>query len=83
MGPQKEETGTSLAVQQLRLHASNVGGAGLIPGQGTKIPHAVAKKKFFKGWMFGNFLMGQWLGLCASTAGNMGSITSWGIKKNR
>ena len=22
-----------------RLHASNIGGAGLIPGQGTKIPH--------------------------------------------
>ena len=29
--------GTSLAVQRLRLHASNAGGAGLVPGQGTKI----------------------------------------------
>ena len=25
----------------LRLHASNAGGAGSIPGRGTKIPHAV------------------------------------------
>ena len=33
--------GTSLAVQWLRLCASNAEGAGLIPGQGTKIPHAV------------------------------------------
>ena len=27
-------------VQWLRLHASNAGGAGSIPGGGTKIPHA-------------------------------------------
>ena len=33
--------GTSLAVQWLRVHASTAGGMGLIPGQGTKIPHAV------------------------------------------
>ena len=32
---------TSLVVQWLRLHASNAGGAGLIPGWGTKILHAV------------------------------------------
>ena len=32
--------GTSLAVQWLRLHASNAGGPALIHGQGTKIPHA-------------------------------------------
>ena len=32
--------GTSLAVQWLRLHASTAGGAGSIPGRGTKIPHA-------------------------------------------
>ena len=41
-------TETSLAVQWLRLHTSNARGAGLIPGQGTKIlqaTHAVAKKK--------------------------------------
>ena len=47
MGPQKEATGTSLADQWLRLYASSVRGIGLIPGQGTKIPHAVAKKKIF------------------------------------
>ena len=32
---------TSLAVQWLRLHASNAGVQGLIPGWGTRIPHAV------------------------------------------
>ena len=32
--------GTSLKVQWLRLCASNEEGAGLIPGQGTKIPQA-------------------------------------------
>ena len=32
--------GTSLAVQWLRLCTSTAGGMGLIPGQGTKIPHA-------------------------------------------
>ena len=33
--------GTSLAVQWLRLRASNAGGAGSIPGWGTEILHAV------------------------------------------
>ena len=32
--------GTSLAVQWLRLHASNAGGVGSIPVQGSKIPYA-------------------------------------------
>ena len=32
--------GTSLVVQGLRLRTSNARGAGLIPGPGTKIPHA-------------------------------------------
>ena len=32
--------GTSLSAQWLRLSASNAGGLGLIPSQGTKIPHA-------------------------------------------
>ena len=32
--------GTSLAVQWLRLHTSNIGGVGSIPGQVTKIPCA-------------------------------------------
>ena len=34
-------TGTSLVVQWLRLHASNTGGLGSIPGWGAKILHAV------------------------------------------
>ena len=33
--------GISLMIEWLRLHASNAGGAGSIPGQGTKIPHAM------------------------------------------
>ena len=37
--------GTSLAVQWLRLCASNAGGAGSIPGRGTRIPHATWPKK--------------------------------------
>ena len=45
----KKKLGTSLVVQWLRLHASNAGGAGSLPGWGTKIPHAPqhgsAKKK--------------------------------------
>ena len=36
----KKNTGTSLVVQWLRLHAFNAGDTGSIPGQGTKIPHA-------------------------------------------
>ena len=44
--------GTSLAVQWLRLGASNAGGMGSIPGWGTKIPHAVSwPKKKKKGQM--------------------------------
>ena len=42
--------GTSLVVQGLRLHASNAGVMGSIPGQGTKILHAEGhghKKKSF------------------------------------
>jgi len=34
-------------VQWLRLHASNAGGMGLIPGQGTIIQHAVQCGNFF------------------------------------
>ena len=40
--------GTCLLVQWLRLYAPTAVGAGLIPGQGAKIPHAsqwVQKKK--------------------------------------
>ena len=41
--------GTSMGVQWLRLHASTVGDtAGSIPGQGTKIWHAVWHGQKFK-----------------------------------
>ena len=36
-------------VQWLRFHISNVGGEGLIPVQGTKIPYAEWPKKKKKG----------------------------------
>ena len=42
------DVGTSLVVQWLGLRASTAGGAVMIPGQGTKIPHAAShnqKKK--------------------------------------
>ena len=32
---------TSLVVQWLSVSVSNIGGEGSIPGQGTKIPHAL------------------------------------------
>ena len=38
---------TSLAVQGLKLCISTGQGVGLIPGQETKILHAIAKKKRF------------------------------------
>ena len=44
-GMEKEDVGTSLAVQWLRLCAPNVGGTGSIPGRGTKILRAAAKKQ--------------------------------------
>ena len=37
--------GDFLAVQWLRLHVSNEGGTGSIPGRVTKIPHATWPKK--------------------------------------
>ena len=47
--------GTSLAIQWLRLHASNSGGIDLSPGQATKIPHVMqcSQKKRF---IWSNFL---------------------------
>ena len=39
-GSKKYRCGASLVVQWLRLHPSIAGGTGLIPGLGTKIPHA-------------------------------------------
>ena len=47
-GNEKNRRGTSLSVQWLRLLASNVEGMGLIPGQGSEIPHMLrgtAKKR--------------------------------------
>ena len=45
----REQTGNSLVVQWLGLHASTAGGMGSIPGQGTKIlyatQHGQKKKK--------------------------------------
>ena len=35
--------GTSLVVQWLKLHDFNAGDMGLIPGWGTKIPHALQR----------------------------------------
>ena len=40
---QNSSQGTSLSVQWLRLCAYNAGGAGSIPGRGTKIPHAAGR----------------------------------------
>ena len=42
------EFGTSLGVQWLRLCASTAGDAGLIPGRGTKIPHAMQRGQKIK-----------------------------------
>ena len=42
----------SLVVQWLRLWATNAGGAGLIPGWGTKIPHALQRDQIIKTWGF-------------------------------
>ena len=44
-GYYKDTPGTSLAIQWLGLHASNVEDTGSIPGWGTKIPHTMWPKK--------------------------------------
>ena len=36
-----DTAGTSLAVKWLRLHSSTAGGLSSVPGQRTKIPHAM------------------------------------------
>ena len=41
-------------VQWVRLHASNAGGVGLIPGQGTKIPQAVGHNQKYNNKNFKN-----------------------------
>ena len=55
----KKITGTSLAGQWLRLHASTAGGVGLIPGCGTKIPHATQHGKKKKKKKIGTSLVVQ------------------------
>ena len=68
------DLGTSLAVQWLKLHASNAGGAGSIPDWWTKIPHAVRRsqeiKKKEKDWDlledYGMFFLFHTLPLCSS-----------------
>ena len=45
---QKLKIGTSQVVQWLRLHASNAGGAGSIPGQRSKIPRSVGHNQKVK-----------------------------------
>ena len=37
-----KKIGTSLVARWLTLHAPNAGGMGLMPGQGTKILHALS-----------------------------------------
>ena len=44
----KRHLRTFLNVQWLRLPTSTAGGVGLIPGWGTKIPHAVSRQNKFK-----------------------------------
>ena len=39
----KQYLGTSLVVQWIRLCVPNAGGSGLIPAQGTRLPHAATK----------------------------------------
>ena len=47
MREKEMNSGTSLAVQQLRLLPSTAEGEGSISGWGTKIPQAVPSKKIF------------------------------------
>ena len=44
----KDGRETSLVIQWLRFHSSNTGGAGSIPGQGTKFPYATQCSKKMK-----------------------------------
>ena len=54
---------TSLVVQWLRLHASNAGGMGLIPGWGSKIPQAVWHHQKIKNIVEDNIQYGTYLHL--------------------
>ena len=80
----KSEKETSLVVQWSRRLASIEGVTGLIPGQGTKILHAVwwdqKEKKIIKGKGRGTSLVAQWLRLQAPNAGGPGSLPGQGTK---
>ena len=69
-------------VRWLRLGTSDEGGMGLIPGQGTKIPHATwhGKEHQQKNCQRGTFLAVQLLGLCTFIAEGPGSIPGQGSK---
>ena len=47
-GSKDHIAGTSLVAQWLRLHTVNAGGGGLIPDQGSKIPHATQHSQKIK-----------------------------------
>ena len=85
-----EGRGLPWVVQWLRLHTSNAGYGGSIPGQGTKIPHAARcsqkqNKNHVAGvrgqphdWAQGPWvLVGTWLGPVLSLAR---PIPGWGTK---
>ena len=64
----------SMKGQWLGLQASKAGGAGSIPGQGTKIPHATWQgPPKWRGW-------GAWLGTCNQSLSKVLTIpeASWG-----
>ena len=83
----KCQTGLSLVIQELRLYASNSGGQGLIPGQGTrshmpqlKILHAAAKTQHSQSkyghtiWHKEDFPCGPVAKTPCSNAGGLGSV---------
>ena len=63
----RKYSGTSVAVQLLRLCASAAGTAGLIPGQAKKIPHAQKRKKKKKKKIFNANLQEQQADLNSET----------------
>ena len=64
--------GTSLVVQWIRLHTSNVGDTGSIPSQVTKIPHATQCGKKKKSYP--NIAILSWLKISNSSNGLQTSL---------
>ena len=62
--------GTFLVAQWLRLRASKAGDAGLIPGQGTKIPHATWPKKKRLSFIKVQGYLTEWEEFNATCSGN-------------